>query len=73
MGPKGIRRARVETSPTGVAAYLEGRSDTDIVLLLTEKSEPLLLAVSGFIEFCGSPLLLEQLDQTFSRKEGVPA
>lgn len=71
MGPKGVRRARVDNSPKGVAAYLESRPDTDIVLLLTEKSEPLLLAVSGFIEFCGSPLLLEQLNQAMPRKESL--
>lgn len=56
MGPKGVRRARVDNSPKGVAAYLESRPDTDIVLLLTEKSEP---------------LLLEQLNQAMPRKESL--
>lgn len=73
MGPKGVQRTRVDNSPKGVANYLKSRPDTDIVLLLTEKSEPLLLTVSGFIEFCGSPLLLEQLNRSMPRKEGLSA
>ena len=73
MGPKGVLRSRVGCAPRDVAAYLDSRPDTDIVLLLTEKHEPLLLSVSSFIEFCGDPRLLEQLSQAIPHGGKKPA
>lgn len=73
MGSGGIERAKVTTAPKDIALYLESRPDTDIVLVLTASSEPLLLSVSGFIEFCGDPQLLEQLNRSMTRKEVLSA